>query len=92
MLIDASHTIRNKNRELFGFITYYLQYAVESVQYTDLQLGQFSSFYTIWQSRTGNTAAVNSSPGINTALTGATRALPMATEQWILSLQLISLR
>ena len=57
--------------------------AVESVQYTDLQLGKFSSFCTIWQSRTDNAAAVNSSLGIDTALIGATRALPMTNEQWI---------
>ena len=49
---------------------------------------KFSSFCTIWQSRTDNTAAVNSSLGIDTALIGATRALPMTKEQWILSLQL----
>ena len=66
--------------------------AVESVQYTDLELGNFSSFCTIWQSQTDNTAAVNSSLGIETALIGATQALPITNEQWILSLQLISLR
>ena len=91
MLIDDSHSIRNKNRELFDSILYYLQFAVESVKYTDMRLGKFSSFCTIWQSRIGNTAAVNSSLGVDTALTGANWSLPMKNEPWILSLQVISL-
>ena len=51
--------------------------AVESVQDTDLQLGKSSSFCTVWQSQTDNTAAVNSSLGIDNVLIGATRALPI---------------
>ena len=49
-------------------------------------------FVLNFNSGTDSTAAVNSTQSIDTALIEATPALPMTNEQWILSLQLISLR